>query len=811
MEVKSIVPVDIEKVMRKSYLEYSMSVIVARALPDVRDGLKPVNRRILYGMSGLGLTPDKPYRKSARLVGDVLGKYHPHGESSVYDATVRMAQDFNMRYPLADGHGNFGSIDGDGAAAMRYTEVRMSKLALEMLRDIGKNTVDFQLNFDESEEEPVVLPSRFPNLLVNGSAGIAVGMATNMAPHNLREVIDACVLMLDKEDVTTAELMKCIKGPDFPTGAMIMGKEGIEKAYRTGRGKLTLRAVADIEEEKNGRFRIIVTEIPYQVNKSTLVRRIADCVKNKVIEGISGLRDESNRDGIRIVIELKRDANPQVVLNLLYKYTQMQTTFGIINLALVDGEPKLLPLHDLLRHYLDHQIEIIRRRTIFDLERAEKRAHIVEGLLICQKNIDEVIRIIRESKDDKIAKDALMKRFELTDVQATAVLDMMLRRLTGLEHEKLTAEYESLIKEIARYREILENRAVLLSIIKEELMEIREKFGDARRTKIKPAIGEVDITELIKEEDVLVSITRAGYIKRIPMNVYRKQNRGGKGIIGLTMRQEDFVDMLFVASTHDQILFFTNKGRVYMQYAYEIPEGSRIARGTAIINLLHLSNDETVTAAFPLGDIPEDAALTFATAKGYVKRTALEEYRNIRKTGLAAISLVEDDELINVRVTAEDDKAVLVTRKGQAIAFKLSDARLMGRATRGVRGIALAKDDVVVSFEILEKDKDVLIVSEYGYGKRTAADEYKIQNRGGKGVFTYKITKKTGNVVSAKVVTAEDELLLISKKGEVIRLAVKQVSELGRRTSGVKLKDIDREEDLIVAVAKYVEGVKEDE
>ena len=807
-DMKQVLPVDIEEVMKKSYLEYSMSVIVARALPDVRDGLKPVHRRILFGMSELNLTPDKPYRKSARLVGDVLGKFHPHSDTAVYDAMVRMAQDFNMRYPLADGHGNFGSLDGDGAAAMRYTEVRMSKLALEMLRDIKKETVDFKWNFDESEKEPVVLPARFPNLLVNGSSGIAVGMATNMAPHNLREVIDGCIMMIDNEEVSIDELMTKIKGPDFPTGAMIMGKEGIRKAYQTGRGKLKIRAVATIEEYNN-RNRIIVSEIPYQVNKSNLVVKIAECVKNKQIEGISNLRDESNREGIRIVIELKRDANPQVVLNKLYKYTQMQITFGIINLALVGGEPKCLNLRELISHYLNHQVEIITRRTRFDLDKDEKRAHIVEGLLIAQEHIDEIIKIIRNSKDDKESKPKLMVQFSLTEIQATAILDMQLRRLSGMERDKLESEYADLVKEINYFKEILSNHRLLMSIIKDELLEIRQNYGDARRTQIKPAVGEIDIIELIKEEDVLITLTRGGYIKRIPTNVYKKQNRGGKGIIGMTTRSEDYVDTLFVSSTHDMILFFTNKGKVYSQFAYEIPEGSRTAKGQAIINLLHLEEGEKVNAVFPVQEYDVESCLTFATKKGMIKRTLVSEYENIRKNGIVAIKLVDDDELISVKMTDEKDKAIFITQQGMGIAFPLKKVRIMGRATQGVRGITLREEDNVVSFEILEKDKDVLIVSEYGFGKRTAAEQYTIQNRGGKGVYTYKITPKTGYVVAAKIVNNEDELIMISMQGEVIRLAVKQISELGKRTSGVKLKDINRNEDKIVAIARYVEEIEE--
>lgn len=804
-EHENIIDVDLDKEMRKSYLDYSMSVIVSRALPDVRDGLKPVHRRIIYGMQEQGLFPDRAFSKSARLVGDVMGKYHPHGDYAIYDATVRLAQDFNMRYPLVQGQGNFGSIDGDGAAAPRYTELRMAKLCLEMLRDINKNTVDFQENYDGREKEPVVLPSRFPNLIVNGSAGIAVGMATNMAPHNLNETIDGIVEYIDNRDVTIEELNEIIKGPDFPTGGHIMGKEGIKNAYSTGRGKVILRAVADIEEHKK-RERIVITEIPYQVNKSNLIIKIADLVKEKRIEGISDLRDESGRKGLRIVIELKRDANAQIVLNNLYKHTQMQVTFGIINLALVKGVPKVLNLKELISLYVEHQEEVVTRRTKFDLDKADARAHIVEGLLKAIDNIDEIIHIIRTSYSDALEK--LIERFGFSEIQAQAILDMRLRRLQGLEREKLQGEYEELIKEIARLKEILENETLLLNIIKDELIEIKEKFGDARRTKIKPAYNEINIEELIEEEDVLITITKHGYVKRIPADSYKVQNRGGKGVIGLNLKDGDFVETLFVTSTHSTILFFTNKGRVYSLRAYEIPEGGRQARGQAIINLLQISKDEKIQAAIPFDTFDKDLYLFMATKSGLVKKTKLDLFKNLRKSGLIALTLKENDELIGVRAVEKDHEAVIVTEKGQSIRFKINPIRPIGRSAQGVKGINLNKDDSVVAMDIIDDNKYLLVVSEKGYGKKTVIDNYKVQNRGGKGVKTYKISKRTGNLISAKLINIEDEIIIMSAKGDIIRLEVRQISTKGRDTMGVKIKDVQNDEDKIVAVTKYIEDVE---
>ena len=801
----NVVDVDIEKEMKKSYLEYAMSVIVARALPDVKDGLKPVHRRIIYAMQGLGLLPDKPYKKSSRLVGEVMGKYHPHGDSAIYDATVRLAQDFNLRYPLVDGQGNFGTIDGNGAAAPRYTEVRMQKLALEMLRDINKDTVDFAPNYDENEKEPVVLPSKFPNLLVNGAAGIAVGMATNMPPHNLNEVIDATCEYIDNFDISIEELMKFVKGPDFPTGANIMGLEGIKQAYHTGRGKITVRAVANIEEYNN-KTRIIVTEIPYQVNKTNLIMKIVELIKDKRIEGISDLRDESNMKGIRIVIELKRDANPNIILNNLYKHTQMQTTFGVINLALVNGEPKVLTLKELIGHYVEHQREVITRRCRFELKKAEDRAHIVEGLLKAIDHIDEIIKIIRASYSD--AQEKLMERFGFTKIQAESILEMRLRRLQGLEREKLQDEYNSLIKEIARLKEILGNERLILNIIKEELTEIKEKFGDDRRTEIKPNFDEIEIEELIKEEDVVITLTKQGYIKRIPSDTYKVQNRGGKGVVALTTKEDDYVDSLFVTSTHSLILFFTNKGRVYKLKAYEIPEGKRQAKGQNIINLLELMHGEKVNAVIPVKDAEADEYLIMATKKGTIKRTSVELFKAIRKVGMKAINLVDDDELIQVRVSPVEDSAILVTKKGLAIKFALSDLREIGRTGQGVRGIKLDKDDEGVSMNLDSEGKHLLVFSEYGYGKRTLASNYKVQNRGGKGVKTYKVTEKTGFVVSSKMVNPNDEVIVLSQSGGIIRLLVKDIPVKGRDTQGVIIKDVNKDEDKIVAVAKYVNDVE---
>lgn len=803
-EEQKVIAVNIEEEMKKSYLDYAMSVIVSRALPDVRDGLKPVHRRILYAMNELGLSPDKQYRKSARVVGDVLGKYHPHGDSSVYGAMVRLAQDFNTRYTLVDGHGNFGSVDGDSPAAMRYTEVKMTKLAIEMLRDINKETVDFRPNFDETLQEPVVLPSRFPNLLVNGSAGIAVGMATNIPPHNLGEIIDGIVMMIDNPDVNIESLMKVIKGPDFPTGAMIMGKEGIRNAYRTGRGRIVVRAKTEIEETIKGRNRIIVTELPYQVNKAILIEKIAEYVRDKKIEGISDLRDESDREGMRIVIELKRDANPNIVLNNLYKHTQLQDTFGVIMLALVNDEPKVLNLRDILYYYLEYQKEIIVRRTQYDLKKAEERAHILEGLRIALDHIDEVINIIRSSKDEDIAKERLMTSFGLSEKQSQAILDMKLRRLTGLEREKLDEEYEQLIKEINKFREILANERLIYQIIKDELLEIKEKYGDHRRTKIMPSADEIELEDMIAEEDVIITLTHYGYIKRLPEDTYKAQRRGGRGITAITTREEDFVEHLFVTSTHDTVLFFTNEGKMFSLKAYEIPEGKRQSKGTAIINLLNLNGKEKITAVIPIKEYDPESNLVFVTKNGIIKKTRFDQFKNIRKNGLNAINLKEDDELISVRKTDGNRELILLTCNGMAIRFHESDVREMGRNATGVKAINLNKGDYVVSMDLVEEGKDLLVVSEYGYGKRTPLNEYKVQKRGGKGLKTYNIKEKTGCLVSGKVVDENDEIMMISVTGIIIRLNVSDISQMGRNTQGVTLMKVSEEENRVVAVAKYV-------
>lgn len=802
----NILGADLEKEMRSSYLDYSMSVIVGRALPDVRDGLKPVHRRILYGMSQLGLTPDKPYRKSARLVGDVMGRFHPHGDSAIYDAVVRLAQPFNTRYMLADGQGNYGSVDGDGAAAMRYTEVRMTKLAQEMLRDLNKNTVDFQPNFDEEEKEPVVLPSRFPNLIVNGSSGIAVGMATNMAPHNLKEAIDACIAYMYNPDITTEELMKIIPGPDFPTGAQIMGRKEIIKAYETGRGKIKMRAVARVDEIR-GRNRIVVTEIPYQVNKAALIKKIADLVKEKRIEGISDIRDDTNRTGLRIVIDLKRDAIPKVVLNNLYKYTAMESTFGIINLALVDNTPRILSMKELIQYYVAHQEEVVTRRTRYDLEKAEARAHIIEGLRKAIDVIDEIIRIIRSSYDTAQIKKIFLERFGLDDVQSQAILDMQLKRLSGLEREKLDEEYKELLKQIAWFREILGSEKVLFRVIEDELREIRDKYGDARRTKIMPEVDEINIEDLIQEQPVVVSMTERGYIKRTNADEYRVQNRGGKGIRGMTTREGDFVQHLIVVSTHDGILFFTNRGKVFMLNAYELPEGSRTAKGQAIVNLLQLEPEEKIQAMFPINDtMSKGKYFLMMTKEGIIKKTDIELFRNIRSKGIRAITLADGDELNSVRIAGEKEEVVAVTRHGMAIHFGLGDVRPIGRNGMGVRGIRLDQDDEVIGMDVVTDTPYVLIVTEGGYGKKTRIEHYTLQNRGGKGLKTYRISKKTGNLVAGMLVAKEDEILMISQNNDLIRLNVTDVSTLGRATQGVKLKDVKSEEDRIVAVAKYIDS-----
>ena len=796
-----ILPIEIAEEMKKSYIDYSMSVIVGRALPDVRDGLKPVHRRILYSMSELNLTPDKPYRKSARIVGDVLGKYHPHGDSAVYLAMVRMAQDFSTRGLLVDGHGNFGSVDGDSPAAMRYTEARMSKLALELLRDIDKETVDFVPNFDESLKEPAVLPSRYPNLLVNGSNGIAVGMATSIPPHNLGEVIDATVHLIDNEECSVDDLMKFVKGPDFPTSAIIMGKENIAEAYRTGRGKVKVRARAVIEELPKGKQQIVVTEIPYQVNKAKLVERIAELVKDKKVEGISDLRDESNRNGMRIVIELKRDVNANIVLNNLYKHSQMEETFSVIMLALVNGQPKVLNLKQILYHYVQHQKDVVTRRTKFELNKAEARAHILEGLRIALDNIDAVISLIRASKTTQEAKSGLMEKFGLTDIQAQAILDMRLQRLTGLERDKIEAEYEELIKKINRLKEILANERLLLNVIKEEMLIIKENYADERRTEIRHAEGEIDMRDLIEDEEIAITLTHFGYIKRLPADTYKSQKRGGRGISALTTREEDFVKHLVSTTTHSKLLFFTNKGRVFRLNAYEIPEGKRQAKGTAIVNLLQLGPNEKIATLLAIDEKDDNKYLLLATKNGIVKKTDREEFKNINKAGLIAIGLREDDELIGVKVTDVNKDVLLVTKEGMSIRFDENDIRPMGRSAMGVKGITLSNDDKVVSMSLCEEGTDVLVVSENGFGKRTDINEYRTQIRAGKGIKTYNIAEKTGKLVGAEMVNEDDEMMIINSDGVLIRLRVNEISLFGRVTSGVKLMKTDDEVN-VVSISK---------
>ena len=794
-----IIERDIEDEMKTAYIDYAMSVIVSRALPDVRDGLKPVHRRILYTMYEDGLTSDKPYRKSATTVGDVLGRYHPHGDSSVYDAMVRMAQTFSLRYPLIDGHGNFGSIDGDGAAAYRYTEARMSKIAEIMLTDIEKNTVDFMPNFDDRLQEPTVLPAKIPALLVNGSSGIAVGMATNIPPHNLTEVINGIIKIIDDDNVTDEQLMQIIKGPDFPTGGMILGRDAIKQAYTTGKGKITVRAEAEIEEMSNGRQKIIVTSLPYQVNKAKLIENIANLVKEKRIEGISELRDESDRENaVRIHIGLKKDANARVVLNQLYKNTQMQDTFGVIMLALVDGQPRILTLRQCLDYYIDHRKGVILRRTQFELDKALARAHILEGLKIALDNIDEVINIIRSSYDD--AKERLLERFGLSDIQAQAILDMRLKTLSGLQREKIEEEYNELMKLIAHLREILGSEKLVFEIIKEELTEVKEKYGDERLTKIVAAEGEFNEEDLIKEEQMVVALTHFGYIKRMPIDTYRSQKRGGKGISGISTREEDFVKQIFTTSTHDTVLFFSNKGKLYRLRGYEIPEAGRTAKGTAIVNLLSLDAGEKISAVIPISDFEDSKYLLMATKNGLIKKTPLQEYNSSRKTGLLAITLKDDDELIDVRLTDGQDNVVLVTEKGLCITFDEKDVRPVGRSAQGVLGIRLDEDDTVIGMEsILSNNKGVtlLAITENGFGKRTELDEYRVQNRGGRGVITYKITPKTGNIVGIRMAKEDDDVMLITNSGTIIRINVKDVSILGRATQGVTLMRTNENEKVV--------------
>ena len=788
--------VDLQKTMEKSYIDYAMSVIASRALPDVRDGLKPVQRRVLYSMIELNNGPDKPHRKCARIVGDTMGKYHPHGDSSIYGALVNMAQDWSTRYPLVDGHGNFGSVDGDGAAAMRYTEARLSKISMEMLADINKNTVDFQPNFDETEREPVVLPSRYPNLLVNGTSGIAVGMATNIPPHNLREVIQAVVKIIDniiEEDrgTTIEELLDIVKGPDFPTGATILGTRGIEEAYRTGRGKIRVRAVTNIETLPNGKSRIIVTELPYLVNKARLIEKIAELVRDKKIDGITDLNDHSSREGMRICIDLRRDANANVVLNQLYKHTQLQDTFGVIMLCLVSVngslQPKVLTLSEMLEHYLAHQEDVVTRRTKYDLNKAQERAHILEGLLKALDNIDEVIRIIRAARNVQIAKQELMDRFELTDVQAQAIVDMRLRALTGLEREKLEAEYAELMEKIRKLQAILADRNTLLRVIREEILAIAEKYGDDRRTSIGFDAYDISMEDMIPRENTVITMTKLGYIKRMTVDNFRSQNRGGRGIKGMQTLDDDYIEELMMTTTHHYVMFFTNTGRVYRLKAYEIPEAGRTARGTAIINLLQLMPGERITSVIPISKFEEGHYLMMATRKGLVKKTPIRDYANVRKVGLAAISLRDDDELIEVKATDDKKDIILITKYGQCIRFKETDVRSTGRVSMGVRGINLLDGDEVVAMQLNTQGYYLLVVSENGMGKRTSVGEFTCQNRGGKGVKCYKITEKTGNVIGAKAVNEENEIMMITTEGIIIRLQCSDISILGRITSGVKL------------------------
>lgn len=803
LEDQKMLQHEIHDEMKQSYIDYAMSVIVSRALPDVRDGLKPVHRRILYGMSELGVTPDKPHKKSARIVGEVMGKYHPHGDSSIYDAMVRLAQPWNIRHQLVDGHGNFGSVDGDGAAAMRYTEARMTPLALQMLRDIDKETVDFIPNFDGEEKEPVVLPSRFPNLLVNGSNGIAVGMATSIPPHNLGETIDAAVKIIDEPECSIDDLCKIVKGPDFPTGAIIMGKNSAKQAYKTGQGKVVVRAVTEIEETNKGRQQIVVTEIPYQVNKARLIEKMADLVKEKRIEGISEIRDESNRKGMRIVIELKKDANAQIILNRLYKHTQMQESISMIMLAIVDGRPRILTLREILDEYLKHQKEVVTRRTIYDKKKAEARAHILEGYRIALDNIDEIIKIIRSSYND--AKERLMERFGLSEIQAQAILDMQLRRLQGLEKEKIENEYQELLKKIAYYIQLLEDEHLLMGVVKTELLEIKDKWGDKRRTKIKADETEIDEEDLIEEENVCITLTHLGYIKRVPVDTYKSQRRGGKGVTGITTRENDFVKNLIMTSTHDYLMFFTNTGKAHKIKAYEIPEATRTAKGTPAVNFLNLMQRERITAVIPIKEFAEDKFLIAVTKQGTIKKTALSNFDTNRKTGLIAMNLKDGDELIGIKQTSGTNNVIIVTKNGKCICFSEDDVRPMGRIAGGVRAIKLEKDDEVVAMELVEPGQELLVVTKKGFGKRTKVEDYKIQVRGGKGLLTYDKAKfkKTGELVGAMAVDNDDEILLINSDGIIIRMAAKEISKLGRATQGVKIMNVGEEAN-IIALAKVI-------
>lgn len=810
-ENQNIMNIDLESKMKSSYLEYSMSVIVARALPDVRDGLKPVHRRILYDMQLLGLDPNKPTRKSARVVGDVMGKFHPHGDSAIYDALVRLAQDFSTRYPLAQGQGNFGSIDGDAAAAMRYTEVRMSKIAKEMLRDIGKDTVDFMPNFDEEELEPTVLPSRFPNLLVNGSNGIAVGMATNMAPHNLGEAIDACIAYMKDPEISIDDLIEIIPGPDFPTGALILGKSGIKEAYKTGRGKIKQRAVAKIEPFKKNRERIIITEIPYQVNKARLIEKIADLVKEKRVDGISDIRDESDRKGMRIVVEIKRDSNPNIVLNNLYKYTQLENTFGIINLALVAGEPKILNLKELIEYYVDHQKEVVTRRTTFDLSKARDRKHIVEGLIIAIDHIDEIIKIIRSSYDNDQIKKIFYDKFKLTEVQSQAILDMQLKRLSGLEIEKLNAENDELARMIDYLLSILNSEETLINLIIDEMTEIKEKYADDRRTQIVPDEGEIEISELFEREDILITLTKDGYIKRLPIDTYKVQNRGGKGIAAGNTKEGDFIKKIITTNTHEELLFFTSMGKVFSLEAYMIPEASRTSRGQAIINILNLESGERITEMMTLSDLHKNSQIVLQTKNGTIKKTDAENFANIRKNGIIAISLQENDKLISVRQIDKEEELLISTKNGMTIQFNSKDLRSMGRIAQGVKAIKLDKDDEVVSMNIKGEETYLLVVTENAYGKKTSFNNFKNQNRGGKGVKCHKVTEKTGKVVDTLPVDLDNDIMMVSLSGDMIRLSVRDISITGRNTVGVKLKNLTDDKDRIVSVTKYSTLEEEEE
>ncbi|UKS26031.1 DNA gyrase subunit A [Paenibacillus sp. HWE-109] len=801
--------IDISTEMRTSFLDYAMSIIVSRALPDVRDGLKPVHRRILFAMSELGMSPDKPHKKSARIVGEVIGKYHPHGDTAVYETMVRMAQDFSLRYMLVDGHGNFGSIDGDMAAAMRYTEARLSKIAMELLRDINRETIDYKPNYDGEENEPVVLPSRFPNLLVNGSSGIAVGMATNIPPHNLREVIEGIQLMIQNPEITPLELMQVIKGPDFPTAGFILGREGIRQAYQTGRGSVTMRARTVIEENNN-KARIIVNELPYQVNKARLVEKIAELVREKKIDGITDLRDESDRNGMRVVIELRRDVNPNVVLNNLFKQTAMQSNFGIIMLALVNGEPRVLNLREMLHYYLKHQQEVIRRRTEYDLRKAEARAHILEGLRIALDHLDQVIALIRASRTTDEAREGLMSTFHLSLDQAQAILDMRLQRLTGLEREKIEAEYAELMKKIAELKAILADEQLILAIISEELNEIKEKFGDERRSEITVGEESIEDEDLIPREDVVITITHTGYIKRLPVTTYRNQKRGGRGIVGMDTKDNDFVEHLFVTNTHHYLLFFTNKGKVYRLKAYEIPDLSRTARGTPIINLIQIEQGETVNAVIPVESFETEQYLFFATKQGVVKKTPIDDYSNIRKGGLIAINLREDDDLIGVKLTDGNQGIIMGTKLGMSIHFPEQDVRSMGRSATGVKGIQLDDEDAVIDMDVVHEDNSVLIVTAKGFGKRTPVSEYRIQSRGGKGIKTLNVTDKNGAVVGLKVVQEDEDLMIITALGTVIRTSMDGISVMGRNTQGVRLINI-REDDEVGTLARVQKNEEQNE